>query len=136
MKHLLIVHLIIVVVTTNLAAQQAALKEQAFPEIKAKMLIPEGWFTKGESEDGVTVYQISREKAESEDDVFSAGLILSVTKQSAGPRIHATKRIRQRPALFSPGGRGTDPSWKEPRKDPFNAFGSNTQSKATTATSR
>ena len=43
------------------------------------MLIPEGWFTKEESEDGVTVCQISREKAENEEDVFSAGLILSVT---------------------------------------------------------
>ena len=82
MKHLLIVHLLVVVLTAgSVPAQPAALKEQSLPEIKAKMLIPEGWFTKGQSEDGVTVYQISREKAESEEDVFSAGLILSVTNK-------------------------------------------------------
>jgi hypothetical protein len=81
MKHLLIVHFLIIVTTAAVPAEQAALKEQPLPEIKAKMLIPEGWFTKGESEDGVTVYQISREKAETEGDVFSAGLILSVTNK-------------------------------------------------------
>ena len=75
MKNLLLIFL-----TTAMAfAQQPALKEQTLPEIKAKMLLPDGWYMKEESEDGVTVYQISREKAEDEGDTFSAGLILSVT---------------------------------------------------------
>jgi len=75
MKHLLL----ILLTATSLLGQQPALKEQALSAIKAKMLVPEGWFTKEESDDGVIVYQISREKAETEGDTFSAGLILSVT---------------------------------------------------------
>ena len=77
MKHFLLILFTI----ASVLGEQAALKEQALPAIKAKILIPEGWFTKEESDDGVTVYQVSREKAESEEDVFSAGLILSVTNK-------------------------------------------------------
>ena len=77
MKHLLLILFTI----ASALGQQAALKEQALPAINAKILIPEGWFTKEESDDGVTVYQVSREKAENEEDVFSAGLILSVTNK-------------------------------------------------------
>lgn len=77
MKHLLL----FLFTTASVLGQQAALKEQALPAINAKILIPEGWFTKQESDDGVTVCQISREKAENEEDVFSAGLILSVTNK-------------------------------------------------------
>ena len=77
MKHLLL----ILFTVASVLGEQAALKEQALPAIKAKILIPEGWFTKKESDDGVTVYQVSREKAENEEDVFSAGLILSVTNK-------------------------------------------------------
>jgi hypothetical protein len=72
-------YLLPILFTTAIALGQPALKEQALPAIKAKILLPDGWFMKEESEDGVTVYQISREKAESEGDVFNAGLILSVT---------------------------------------------------------
>ena len=75
MKHLLL----ILLTATTLFAQQPALKEQALSAIKAKMLVPDGWFTKEESDDGVIVYQISREKAETEGDTYSAGLIVSVT---------------------------------------------------------
>jgi hypothetical protein len=77
MKHLLL----ILFTVASVLGEQAALKEQALPAINAKILIPEGWFTKEESDDGVTVYQVSREKAENEEDVFSAGLILSVTNK-------------------------------------------------------
>lgn len=77
MKHLLL----ILFTVARVLGEQAPLKEQALPAINAKILIPEGWFTKQESDDGVTVYQVSREKAENEEDVFSAGLILSVTNK-------------------------------------------------------
>jgi hypothetical protein len=75
MKHLLF----ILFAATSVLGQQPPLREQALPAIKAKMLVPDGWFMKEESDEGVFVYQISREKAESEGDTFSAGLILSVT---------------------------------------------------------
>ena len=75
MKHVLL----ILFTTACVLGEQAVLREHALPAVNAKMLIPEGWFTKQESDDGVTVCQISREKAENEEDVFSAGLIVSVT---------------------------------------------------------
>ena len=73
-------YLLLILMTTAIVfGDQPALKEQALPAIKAKILLPEGWHIKEQSEDGVTVYQITREKAENEGDIFSAGLILSVT---------------------------------------------------------
>jgi hypothetical protein len=72
--------LLFLVLTAALAfGQQPTLKEQALPAIKGSILLPEGWHLKEESEDGVIVYQISRDKAESEEEIFSTGLILSVT---------------------------------------------------------
>lgn len=54
-------------------------KETALPAIKATVHLPAGWYIREQAEDGVTVYQISREKVESESDPFTVGLILSVT---------------------------------------------------------
>jgi hypothetical protein len=72
-------YLLLLLLTSAISLGQPALKEQSLPTIKGKMLLPEGWFLKEQSEDGVTVYQITREKVENEGDIFSAGLILSVT---------------------------------------------------------
>lgn len=47
--------------------------------IKGSIQLPSGWFLREEGEDGLTVYQITREKVESENDPFTAGLIISVT---------------------------------------------------------
>jgi hypothetical protein len=49
-----------------------------------------------ESEDGVTVCQVSREKAENEDDAFSAGLILSVTTKVPDRASMKPSEMRQR----------------------------------------
>jgi hypothetical protein len=49
------------------------------------------------------VYQISREKAESEEEIFSTGLILSVTTQGARSCIDEAERIRAGPSYVSPG---------------------------------
>ena len=54
-------------------------KETALPAIKATVHLPAGWYIREQTEDGITIYQISREKVESESDTFTAGLILSVT---------------------------------------------------------
>ena len=73
-------HLLFLVLTAAMAfGQQPTLKEQALPAIKGSILLPDGWHLKEESEDGVIVYQMSRDKAESEEEIFSTGLILSVT---------------------------------------------------------
>jgi hypothetical protein len=71
-------NLLFLVLTVTMALGQP-LKEQALPAIKGSILLPEGWHIKEESEDGVIVYQMSRDKAESEEEIFSTGLILSVT---------------------------------------------------------
>lgn len=121
MKHRLIVHLIVFAVATSLRAQEAPLKEQALPEIKAKILIPEGWYTKAGSEDGVTVYQISREKTESEDEAFRAGLILSVTNK-------VPDRASMRPSeyandlLSSAQEEGDGPKLERTQEGPFQCF--------------
>ena len=73
-------HLLFLALTATIAlGEQPALKEQALPTVKASILLPDGWHIKEQSEDGVTVYQMSREKAEAEGAIFSTGLILSVT---------------------------------------------------------
>ena len=73
-------HLLFLVLTAAAAfGEQPALKEQALPAIKGSVLLPDGWHMKEESEDGVTVYHLSREKAETGEEIFSTGLILSVT---------------------------------------------------------
>jgi hypothetical protein len=72
--------LLFLVLTAAMAVgQQPALKEQALPAIKGSILLPDGWHINEESEDGVIVYQISREKPESGEEIFGTGLILSVT---------------------------------------------------------
>jgi hypothetical protein len=73
-------HLLFLMLTAVMAVgQQPALKEQTLPAIKGSILLPDGWHMKEEAEDGVTVYQISRDKAEGGEEIFSTGLILSVT---------------------------------------------------------
>ena len=73
-------YFVFLALTTAMAfGDPPALKEQALPAVKGSILLPEGWHMKEESEDGVSVYQMSREKAEGEGEIFSAGLILSVT---------------------------------------------------------
>jgi hypothetical protein len=75
MKHLLF----LVLTAATIFGQQPSLKEQALPAIKGSILLPDGWHMKEESEDGVIVYQIGPEKSENEEEIFSTGLILSVT---------------------------------------------------------
>ncbi len=60
-------------------AQDPAWKEETLPAIKATLQLPEGWHLKEETEDGVAVYQITREKLESSNDSFTDELILSAT---------------------------------------------------------
>lgn len=71
-----------------------ATREFALPAIKASLQLPEGWYVREQTEDGVTVYQISREKVESENDTFTAGLILSVT-----PKV--PERAEMKPSAYA-----------------------------------
>jgi len=75
-------------------AQEPALKKQELTAIKGSILLPEGWFLKEDTDDGLTIYQISREKAEKEGDAFTAGLILTVT-----PKV--TERAEVKPSNYA-----------------------------------
>lgn len=55
------------------------LQPQPLATVKGSIALPQGWFVNESTEDGVTVYQISREKVSSQTDTFVAGLILTVT---------------------------------------------------------
>ena len=71
--------LFIALLTTAAFAQEPAMKKQDLTAIKGSIELPEGWFLKEDTEDGVSIYQITREKTEKEGDTFTAGLILTVT---------------------------------------------------------
>ncbi len=58
-------------------AGEIALHEQALPEVKATIQIPEGWTSTTESEDGVFVYHLGKATPSGEPDPSS--ITLSVT---------------------------------------------------------
>lgn len=60
-------------------AEDPALKEQALTAVKGSISIPDGWFVKEDTDDGVSVYQFTKEKVQNEGDNFTVGLILTVT---------------------------------------------------------
>lgn len=60
-------------------AEEPVLKEQPLPTVKASISVPDGWFVKEDTDDGVSVYHITREKIQSDNDPFTVGLILTVT---------------------------------------------------------
>lgn len=75
MRHLLLALL----AASTVLAQESGWKEEALPAIKGALLLPDGWHIKEETEDGVAVYQITREKVDSSSDTFTDELILSAT---------------------------------------------------------
>lgn len=73
-------HLLFLLFTIGLChAADPALKDTPLTAIKGSMQIPDGWFVNESTDDGVTVYQFTKEKVESANDTFSTGLILTVT---------------------------------------------------------
>ena len=99
MKHLLF----LVLTAASPSASSPPSKNMRCPRSKGRCFLPDGWFMKEESEDGVTVYQISREKAENEEDVFSAGLILSVTTKVPDRASMKPSEYAQRSSYVGPG---------------------------------
>lgn len=71
--------LFLLAIATHSVAADPATTETPLPAIKGSLQLPQGWFMKEDSNDGTYVYQITREKVESENDPFTAGLIVSVT---------------------------------------------------------
>ncbi len=79
-------------------AEEPAMKDQPLAAIKGACSLPEGWFFSESTEDGVTVYQISKEKPADEGDTPSEGLILSATpkvneRASMKPSEYATELL-------------------------------------------
>jgi len=71
--------LFLLAMTAGSMAGEPALTDTPLPAVKASLQLPQGWFLKEDANDGTYVYQITREKVETENDPFTAGLILSVT---------------------------------------------------------
>ncbi len=85
---------LITIAVTATRAQEPALNKQDLTTIKSSILLPEGWFLKEDTDEGVTIYQISREKAEKEGDPFTTGLTLTVT-----PKV--TERTDLKPSAYA-----------------------------------
>lgn len=75
MKYLLLAFLPL----AALLAEEPAMKEQPLAAIKGSCLLPEGWFFSESTEEGVTVYEISKEKPPEDGNAPAEGVILSVT---------------------------------------------------------
>lgn len=78
----------------SVVAEEPTVKEQALADIKATCQMPEGWFFSENTEDGVSVYQISKEKPATEGDAPGVGLILSAT-----PKV--TERAEMKPSAYA-----------------------------------
>lgn len=64
---------------TTALAQEPALQKQDLSAIKGSILMPKDWHFQESTDEGVTIYQITREKVEEDGGFFTAGLILTVT---------------------------------------------------------
>ena len=94
MKSFLRIALLIALAATASPAGEAVLNKQDLTTIKGSILLPEGWFLKEDTDDGVTIYQITREKIEKEGDPFTTGLIVTVT-----PKV--TERTEMKPSAYA-----------------------------------
>jgi hypothetical protein len=79
-------------------AQEPVMKDQPLTAIKGACALPEGWHFSESTEDGVTVYQISKEKPAENGDAPAEGLILSATpkvdeRASMKPSEYATELV-------------------------------------------
>jgi len=94
MTPLLRIAFLIALAATACPAGEAVLNKQELTTIKGSILLPEGWFLKEDTDEGVTIYQITREKIEKEGDPFTTGLIVTVT-----PKI--TERTEMKPSAYA-----------------------------------
>jgi hypothetical protein len=60
-------------------AEEPELKEHHFEQVGVKAHIPAAWHVREDSEDGVVVYQITRERLDGAGAEYAVGLTLSVT---------------------------------------------------------
>jgi len=73
------VKLALVILSAVLALSAVVADDHSLEAIKGSVFVPEGWFFKEHTEDGVSVYEVTREKVETDNDTFQAGLILTAT---------------------------------------------------------
>lgn len=88
-------HLLFALLPLTLAlADEPAMKEQPLTAIKGSCSLPEGWFFSESTDEGVTVYQISKEKPAEDGDAPGEGLIMSAT-----PKV--TERAGVKPSEYA-----------------------------------
>lgn len=76
---LLLCPLLLALATSILPAEEPVLKEHVFDGIGAKARIPESWHIREDSEEGVVVYQVTRDNISEQSGEFSVGFTLSMT---------------------------------------------------------
>jgi hypothetical protein len=69
---------------TSLSAADPELKDTPLTAVKASVKIPADWHLREDNEDGVIVYQVSREKLSESGGSFTVGFTLSVTPDVPG----------------------------------------------------
>ena len=95
------------------------LKELPLPVVKASMQIPEGWHVKEDDEEGVIVYQITREQITEGGGTYSVGLTLSVTPDVPGRAQMSPSKYAAELLAFSVDDGGVV---KESRSEPFHTL--------------
>ncbi len=83
---------LILVLATAAIAGNLALHEQALPEVKATIQLPEGWTSVPESEEGIFVYHLG--KGDSLENADPLGMTLSVTTK-------VPERTTQSPSAYA-----------------------------------
>lgn len=68
----------------TMRAEEPAFEEKRLDSVKASLLMPVGWHLREDTEEGVSVLQMTREKVAGGSDSFLVGLTLSVTPDVPG----------------------------------------------------
>ncbi len=100
-------------------AADPPLKELPLSAVKASIQIPEGWHVKEDNEEGVIVYQITREEITEAGGTFSVGLTLSVTPDVPGRAQMSPSKYAAELLAFSVEDGG---AVKESKSEPFHTL--------------
>ncbi len=115
-RNLCLSAIFIVAFSGSVLAADPVLKDLPLPAVKASVRIPEAWHVREDNEDGVIVYQISREEISEGGATFLVGFTLTVTPDVPGRAMMAPSKYAAELLSFSVEDGGTV---ETTLKDPF-----------------
>lgn len=101
LRNLFLSAALIVASSGFLFAADPALKDLPLPAVKASVRIPEKWHVHEDNEDGVIVYQVSREEISGDGATFIVGFTLTVTPDVPGRAMMAPSKYAAELLSFS-----------------------------------